>query len=479
FMFVKDKGGKLKRIKDISDVVLGGRLTQRKIDKNQEDLDKKIDKFNRLFGERELTPSEFEKANRISFDLNNQQSNIDKRQAKLFGSKRFTIPESITLIKRKPLSESEIKKGTTRNERELVKLEEKRKNTKGSLNKKRLDIVIKIQKQKIKDIKEGVTPTLFAGSLPLIPRAGIPSGVLRVFLSADVRIKKGKIITDLIFETSKGQVGFSKGVTLTKGEKGFSFIAGRSGRLALKFPSGKGRVISTRTFIGGDVTKSTEGIIKTLTEIGKFKKLEPQSVKLTEGLKRLLKKQNTLRKRLSGRISKLNAENIRRRLRLLTTRRLNLERNARRLIRKSKKLKPLGKITRGRRPIKIPTRKIKELDLQKNLKRLLKEKGKILKRRKTLGKTTRGRRPVKIKEIKFLKKKELTLDQDIARVRKLQKQIRFLRKLGTRKSLRKLKIRKRGRLSRALEKQRAEARVTQDLVRRRKAIERLRKRGIL
>ena len=82
------------------DIVSGGRITQRRIDKKQDKLNKDIQKFNKKFGNISLTESQFKIVKNEQNILNRRTKSLKVDQTRLFGSKRFIIAESITIQKR-------------------------------------------------------------------------------------------------------------------------------------------------------------------------------------------------------------------------------------------------------------------------------------------------------------------------------------------------------------------------------------------
>ncbi len=520
--------GRLKQISFQSfNVISGGTLTQRRLDKRQKDLNKKIDLFNKEFGKGELSQQEFFKADGRLNEIEREQSSIEKKRDETF--KKFGIARRFGIGRKKlkpELSKTELNKLLKDNpplKKEFDKLNKRLGNTQTSLNKskglnkKRLEFKKANLQEQIAIIKGG-DPKVITGTFPLIPASRIPSGVVSITGLGTPKIVEGKKVIDISFRTNKGVIGQARGVIVGKDNV---VSLGKSGNVVLNTTLRKGKIIKIQSFASVEKTKSSQKILKQLDEVIDLKALKPKGINLKKNLKRILKEEK-------GLISKLKRTRSKKRIRKLTNqilglgqRRLNLEKNARSLISSQKKRKT---ITRGRRPRRILDKKIikkrirqrkiivrkrkrlkakakrlrikrrktttlkqrisqriqikpKQLDLEKNLKRLqkkIKRDAKSLKKRKTFGKTTRGRRPPKVKTIKALQRKELTLEQDVARVRKIQGQIKRLKELGLTK--RRVKRKKKlGRIGRRLQRLRKEARATQDEVRRREIIRRLSK----
>ena len=72
------------------DIVSGGSLTERRILKQQEELNKRIDEFNKQYSG-ELSESSYEKAMRIEKDLNDKQNKINQEYDTLATSKKSIV----------------------------------------------------------------------------------------------------------------------------------------------------------------------------------------------------------------------------------------------------------------------------------------------------------------------------------------------------------------------------------------------------
>ncbi len=260
------------------DIISGGRITQSQLNKKQEKLNKDIGSFNKDFGNVSLTESQFNRAATLQSDLEQRSQGLDIEQQKLFGSKRFKFAESITLIKRKPLTQKQIEKRIEFTTKELKATQDeirdatKSKSKFKNINLKRLRKLEQGRKKAVRDSREGKGAVIIAGTFPIIPLTQIPSGVTTVLFSGKQKVRGGRIITDIIFKTSRGQVGLAKGVTVTEGAKGFSVVAGRTGRVAVKFPSRKPKVIGIRSFVGKETTQTKPAIFKVQDTIELLKK---------------------------------------------------------------------------------------------------------------------------------------------------------------------------------------------------------------
>lgn len=254
---------KFQKLREGVDIVRGGRGTESKINKAQARLNKEIEAFNKRFGNVSLTKSQFNKAASIQAELEQKAQQIELRRAALFSSKRFKISELLG-SQRRPVKLSKKREAEFLRDplKKIAKVKlqiKKAERSDSKLSKLRLIQLRNKQKniQKTIDRVEAGFPTfVLTGEVPIVPAARIPKGITTVFFSGDQKVVNGKIITDIIFKTSRGQVGKARGIAVTQGDTGFSVIAGATGRVAIKFPSGRPKVIGIRSFVGREATKS-------------------------------------------------------------------------------------------------------------------------------------------------------------------------------------------------------------------------------
>lgn len=271
------------------DVLAGGRLTQRNIDKSQDKINKQIETFNNRFENKTLTEGEFKQANIISFSIGEKQNRLEKEQKNLDSSKRVKFSKAFNLKRREErLSEGEIKERVKIQEGELSNLKSQiKKAESGSrkfkkVNLKRLRSLEGSKINQIQRTKSGTGTPVIAGDFPIIPVARIPSGVLNVVFAGKQKVVRGKIITDVVFKTNKGQVGMARGVTVTKDKVGFSVVAGRSGKVKVSLRKklglkSKQKVKGLRSFVGVEKVetgfspfkiKETVALMKKKKELG-------------------------------------------------------------------------------------------------------------------------------------------------------------------------------------------------------------------
>ncbi len=410
---------KIKGLKG-ADVLTGGRITQSQISKEQKKLNKDVGEFNKIFGNIPLSESEFNKAKTIQLNLEQRSQALDIEQQKLFGSRRFRFAESITLKKRKPLTQKEIDKRVKERTNQLKNIQKEIRDTKKSTSKFK-NINLKglrlLEKGKIKSISSaeaGKRDEIIAGDFPLIPATRIPSGVQKVFFEGPQKVVKGNIITDIKFETFGGQVGTAKGVLVTQEGKGFSVVAGQSGKVAIKFPSGKKKIIRPQGFIGREKIKTTEKTIRDIRKIklskaktskiqkkslNKFKKIEKEQAAFLKERSRFLRQAEKTRLKLAGVKGNTAKTILRNKLRRINNK-LSLINN--KVVFRTKLLKRLV----GTKSIRSFKKEVKRFDkrskrINKEQEAFLKEKARFLKSQKEIrlkpftGKTTRGRKPRK------------------------------------------------------------------------------------
>ncbi len=254
--------------KEFLDIVSGGYFTERAIDKKQKIVNQDVESFNKKFGGRELSQSEFREANKISKALETREAQITKDRdnlAKSFRSRAGTIlwgfetgrMTSKELSERIEANKPEVRRQESKLEKTQKKIAKlsKEKGIVAKLNLKRLKNVRAGTKEEIQRLKTGTPSKVYTGEFPIIPAVSIPSGVTTIkFIGAQKKGRGGKIITDIVFQTSKGQIGVAKGVSVAKGKEGASVVLGRTGKRVFKFPSAKQKMIRLQTFIGREKT---------------------------------------------------------------------------------------------------------------------------------------------------------------------------------------------------------------------------------
>ncbi len=244
--FAKSKVGK------IFDVIFGGTLRDREFKRQESKLNEDIEKFNKRYGGRELSESEFNRAKRIETDIIFRQENIKEKKEEL--AQEFNKGIKGFIFGGRLPTKKAIDNAVKKHEKDIMDSEEKLK--KGGLSKFRRKSEIqsiKFHKQEINRIKAGGQIQQFVtGTVPISP-VGVPVGIpktAKVSLIGTRKIKGNKMITDVVFKVGKKRVGIAKGVTIAKGKTGTTFTLGKSGIITKKFPTGTTKVIRKQTFAG-------------------------------------------------------------------------------------------------------------------------------------------------------------------------------------------------------------------------------------
>lgn len=293
-----------KRILNVADIVSGGFLTERNINKDQATLNNRVIKFNNKFGGIELSEEDFKKAETEQKFIDSEQAKINKRIDSLATSKRDSIRDWLIKLK---LSENSPRL-TVAQQEQIVKarLEDKKiqadiiKNKpqinilEGEIN-KRNKIINNLQGKKDRTLLEDIKlirnrnlnntdqtsiailkherPQRIIAGTVAIGGARIPSSISQIsFVGAQKVGKGGRIVTDIIFRTKKGTMGFARGVSVIKKGKTISVIAGRFGKVSVKLLKGKRRLRGIRSFVGVEkvVSKSAKFTTQQLRRIAKF-----------------------------------------------------------------------------------------------------------------------------------------------------------------------------------------------------------------
>lgn len=285
---IKTKASRFERTKKTLtrafDVISGGSVTESRLNKRQAEINKDTEKFNKQFGEGELSESEFLKAQAESLELNSKQKKIDTEKEELEKSLRRKAGKVIGTveieIKLDPKSAKNQRKRIPGLQKQVDKVDKKLINLEGktSIPSKLKRIQLNFKRgnleSRIDQIERGIAEVK-QGEFPIIPATRIPKGITKVkFLGSQKVSKTGKITTDIIFRTSKGNIGIAKGVAVQKGSKGQSIVFGRFAEKGVKFPSKRVKLGKPRSFVGVEeiVSKPTTLKIKETIDILRRKK---------------------------------------------------------------------------------------------------------------------------------------------------------------------------------------------------------------
>ena len=287
------------------DNISGGSITERRLNKRDAKFNLAIEKFNKDFGGKELPEKEFKRAKNQERRLDSERKDIDREKEILANSwktkigrflgtlepfERLTAKEKQAQLKKIPGIRNRLK--TLNNK--IKNLERKRKKT--PLDRIRLRGFKSeklAQNREIERINLGRGRRVLMGELPLVPATGIPRGVTSIKFLGKQRVgKNGKVITDIIFKTSRGNVGIAKGVSVQKGSQGQSIVLGRFARKGVRFPSTKIKLGRPRSFISVEKIISKQKVIplkKTISIIGRSKK-SGQTLTIRKNIELLIQK---------------------------------------------------------------------------------------------------------------------------------------------------------------------------------------------
>ncbi len=266
----------------VVDVVSGGTLTERKLDRDRFNLNKDIEKFNKEFGGRELSEQNFNKAKRIEEEINEKDKKLRELREELANSAKAKIGR---IIYGRFLTDEKAREQSIKGQDDRIeKFKSKLKSAKGlRADKLKLDIS-KAEKEKLRLEQGGEVFRVFAGTVPITPvGVPIPRNIKVGFLGTQ-KIKKGKIITDVFFKVGNKRIGIARGVTIAKGKTGVSVVLGKSGVKGIKFPSGKVVLGKKQVFVG---------IEKAISKPAKFARVL-KKIKISKALRRQLKLPKTV-----------------------------------------------------------------------------------------------------------------------------------------------------------------------------------------
>lgn len=270
-----------KKIINFSDIISGGKISRIRLKEEQNNINDNIELFNQKFGGKKLGEKEFKNAEIERKKIQESIKSIDKRKEELqqskkagFGRLLFGADYGIETIKIKRENLQRLREEKSTLTKELSTL--KRKNNQGIITRTRINLkqkLLRAKGQEITDAIAGKIPRKFAGTFPIIPAASLPQSITAIkFVGTQKRIKGGKIITDIVFTTSKGRIGAAKGLSVQKGKKVASVVLGRSGKIFFKLPSGKIKLRGITSFIGREIGRTkqqTTRIAKTITLLNK------------------------------------------------------------------------------------------------------------------------------------------------------------------------------------------------------------------
>jgi len=300
----------------VADVVTGGSFTEKRIEKDQATLNNRIIKFNDKYNGKELSESQFNKAQSEQKFIESEQNKINNRIDNLVSSKKNKFRNFYNSLSIQSTSRLTVQQqaDVIRQRNEDVKIQAQIKRNQPTINKKNQKI--KEKKQEVSRVQNKINRTLFdeiklfrlknqintlqtdvarlrfelppkilAGTMPIIPASVIPSGISQVrFTGTKVR-SGGKIVTDIVFKTQKGIMGIARGVSTTVKGNTVSIVGGRFGKITASLMKGGRKFTKIRTFVG--VEKSVVRGVKFTSE--KIKQIAKFIQKQKSGVVRIIK----------------------------------------------------------------------------------------------------------------------------------------------------------------------------------------------
>lgn len=224
--------------------------------KEQEVITKRIESFNKAYGNKTLSPETYKIAQKTSNDIQIKQNDLNRRwnnYGKTFIGKirgkfgeRIATPGEI---------EVNVKKNVPKLEREIKNLQQELSKAQSKGKRNRIQSKIRFNKKEIERIKQGRPIELIASPVPFAPVATIPKGVTKIkFIGSQKKLKDGKIVSDIVFQTSKGEIGYARGVQVTKGSQGQSLVLGKFGQKGVQFPTNLKKISKVKSFVGTERT---------------------------------------------------------------------------------------------------------------------------------------------------------------------------------------------------------------------------------
>ena len=442
------------RLKNLVDIISGGALTERRIEKEQSSLNERTIKFNNKFGQKELSESQFKKADAEKSFIDAEQKKIDGKKDSLVKSgrnelrnfiikfdlrktPRLTVKEQEKvekarvdnktiqneIKKNKPLINKKNKLISDNNEK-IKDLQKKDRNTLEDLRLFKLKNNVNNLRNDISKLEFKSPPKILAGSLPIVP-ASVPSGITKIKFRGIQKVdEQGRIVTDILFRTNKGREGIAKGVrgAVSKDGKTIELVLGQSGKVAVKFPSGVKKLIKPETFVSIEQVSSKTKALKIIVSLTKNGELTTSKAKKLKNLVKRLFKEDI--RKISIKKLKILQKKITKAKKIRV---LDLTKNLQRLRRR-------GLLKISKPPKRVKAKPIFKLRLRKpKVPKLISPKKIIKKAIKKIKKTKKIKKIDTITKKEFLKKiKSLVSARDISKKLgfKLSKRVKRLSKKG-------------------------------------------------
>jgi hypothetical protein len=260
------------------DIISGGSVTDRRILRQQEDLNKQIENFNKQYSG-DLDETAYQKAIQIEKELSDKQNKINQAFDTLATSKRSKVygffnplEKRLTLAESKKLQD----KLVSDTEKEIIRLKNELTTTTSRWKKFNIPISIKAYERELERYRAGGRPIVLTGDLPIIPFKTIPKGITSVrFTGTQKRLQDGRTVVNIAYKTSAGRTGKVQGfVKAVSRDKSIGVTAGRSGVKFFRSPT-KFRVKDVQSFIGVEKAISKPAIMKLVKQI----KTKPSIIK--------------------------------------------------------------------------------------------------------------------------------------------------------------------------------------------------------
>jgi hypothetical protein len=260
-----------------TDFILGGDLTQSRIQKQQQKLNDRIANFNELSA-KATTQNEidFLKARereilREQDKINNQTDALAKTtKAKIYNFLNPLGDKKLTIVQ----SQAEKQDLIDRQQSKVNRMKQELATTKSNFRKNILKSILPSAQKELQRYKEGGKPIILTGDLPIVPLTTIPKGISQIkFLGTQKKLKNGDTIVKLAYKTSSGQSGNLLGsVKNVEGvnsfQKSVSGFVGTSGTKYYSSPT-KFKTLDKKKFVGGEIGLSKGMTTALKTNIGK------------------------------------------------------------------------------------------------------------------------------------------------------------------------------------------------------------------
>lgn len=226
----------------IYDEATGKSYSLSQLSKEQSKINKEVEEYNRIYGNRKLTEQEYERAQRESRRLSSEQERINRLNDKLVATPSAQIYSFFNPFE------------------------------------KRLTI-----KERQEQEAKGGAPQILTGDLPIAPTGFLSKTITGVrFAGTERTLSGGRTLVDIKYITSAGKTGQAISVAKQEGEIFKVATIGRSSGKSIVFPTGKIKPTNVLTYTGVERGISKQGQIAIDVLKGKI-----NAQRLFEGSKQL------------------------------------------------------------------------------------------------------------------------------------------------------------------------------------------------